>query len=125
MVNSLTFTLVVVCLVRSCDGVAAVSSDMIDSTNNRISRNMIRRVLQETATANDDVKKLSTSTKVDSKLNQEIKTKPDQLVKAEKNSSKIGAWLKRMNVISSKRDKFFILATILLFPIAAYMVASR
>ncbi|KAG2765963.1 hypothetical protein PC129_g2889 [Phytophthora cactorum] len=136
------FALVVVTLIAcfnglaSAEGAVVANNQRLDSINGLISRDITRRNLRATATTNGEERGWATSFtekignlfKSNPGLSQKVETlqKNPTLVKnlekatfTQKGSSKVRAWFMNMYNNSSKRDKFFILATLIMFPIGS------
>ncbi|KAG6973220.1 hypothetical protein JG687_00001023 [Phytophthora cactorum] len=142
------FALVVVTLIAcfnglaSAEGAVVANNQRLDSINGLISRDITRRNLRATATTNGEERGWATSFtekignlfKSNPGLSQKVETlqKNPTLVKnlekatfTQKGSSKVRAWFMNMYNNSSKRDKFFILATLIMFPIGVWAVYTN
>ncbi|KAG6973316.1 hypothetical protein JG688_00003603 [Phytophthora aleatoria] len=142
------FALVVVTLIAcfnglaSAEGAVVANNQRLDSINGLISRDITRRNLRATATTNGEERGLTTSFtekignlfKSNPGLSQKVETlqKNPTMVKnlekatfTQKGSSKVRAWFMNMYNNSSKRDKFFILATLIMFPIGVWAVYTN
>ncbi|KUF94426.1 hypothetical protein AM588_10006998 [Phytophthora nicotianae] len=137
---SFIFTLLVVTLIACYNGFASAESAVAldkrpDPVNVPISHDITRRNLrangeERAAGFLSKLKGIFSKPGVSQKVEalQKNPTMVNNLEKAtftQKGSSKVRAWFMNMYNNSSKRDKFFILATLIMFPIGAWAVITN
>ncbi|KAG7389367.1 hypothetical protein PHYPSEUDO_010495 [Phytophthora pseudosyringae] len=143
---SLVFALFVVTLLACYNGLTSaetgvqVNAELPDSVDSPISGDITRRNLRDAAAMYDEERGLNFAKKVAGlfKSNPGLSTKVETLQKnptalknlekaavTQKTSSKLRTWFARLDANSSVTEKFFVIATILLFGIGAYLLWKR
>ncbi|KAL3673743.1 hypothetical protein V7S43_001439 [Phytophthora oleae] len=119
-----------------------MSTQHTDSFNAPVSGDLTPRKLRTTVTTNSEERGFPNSfvEKITGifRKNPGLSTKVENLQKnpaavknlekaalTEKSSSKLRSWFKRLDENSNKKEKFFVIATILLFGAGAFMVWKR
>ncbi|KAG1703210.1 hypothetical protein DVH05_008121 [Phytophthora capsici] len=140
---SAAFTLLFIAIIACCNGFTSAKTSVTvntQTTDSLNARELVPRKLRTTDSEerglfpNRFMEKISNIFKKNPTLVSKVEklqkdpTAVKNLEKAamtEKSAGKLRSWLKSMNQNTSKMDKFFIIATLIMFPVGAYMVWGR